>query len=87
MLLTYRHVISINVVGTFVIVDGLQLESRMVIRKNVCEAILRPIAWQISKCARQVPADVLQLFKLFAETVQAYFRLFPKKTSFDNYAF
>lgn len=40
----------------------------MIVRQNVGEAILWPIAWQIGECARLVAANVFQLLEFFAES-------------------
>lgn len=40
-----RHVIGVDVIGAFVVVDGLQLESRMVVGEDVGEAVFRTITW------------------------------------------
>lgn len=40
-----RHIISIDVVRAFIVIDRLQLESRVIVRKDVGETVLRTIAW------------------------------------------
>lgn len=40
-----RHVVGVDVVGAFVVIDRLQLETRVVVGKNVGEAVLGPVAW------------------------------------------
>jgi hypothetical protein len=61
------HIIGVNVVRAFVVVDRLQLEARVVVGKNVGETILGTIAWQISERTRLVAANVLQFLELFAK--------------------
>lgn len=40
-----RHVVGVDVIGAFIVVDGLQLESRMVVGEDVGEAVFRTITW------------------------------------------
>lgn len=63
-----RHIIRVDVVGALVVVDGLQLEARVVVGKDVRESVLGTIAWKVSERAGLVTSDVLQLFKLLAES-------------------
>lgn len=72
---TYRYIVGINVVGAFVIVNGLQFKARMVVWKNIGKSIFRSITWQIGKCARLIASNMLKLFKLFAETIEAVLSL------------
>lgn len=39
------HVVGVDIVGAFVVVDRLQLKSRVVVGKNVCETVFGAIAW------------------------------------------
>lgn len=72
---TYRHIISIDVVGSFVIVHRLQFEARMIVWQNIGKSILRTIAWQVGKGAWLIAAHVLQLLELFAKSVFYFFFL------------
>lgn len=62
------HIIGVDVIGALVVVDRLQLESRVVVWKDVCEAILRTVAWQIGERAGLVTSNVLQFLELFAKS-------------------
>lgn len=63
-----RHIICVDVVRPFVVINWLQLESRVVVGENVGEAILRTIARQIGKCARLVTSNMFKLFKFFTKS-------------------
>lgn len=65
----YRHIIGINVIGPFVIVNWLQFKTWMIVRQNICETILGTIAGQIGKCAWLIASNMFQFFKLFAESI------------------
>lgn len=64
----YRHVIGVDVIGALLIVDRLKFESTVIVRKNIREAIFRPVTRQIRCGARLVPSDVLQFFKLLRKS-------------------
>lgn len=77
---TYRHIISIDVVGSFVIVHRLQFEARMIVWQNIGKSILRTIAWQVGKGAWLIAAHVLQLLELFAKSEFNFFFCKKDKT-------
>lgn len=64
-----RHIIGVDVIGAFVVVNRLQLESRVVVWKNVGEAILGTIARKVGECAWLLTSDAFELLELFAESV------------------
>lgn len=64
-----RHIISVDVIGALVVIDRLQLKARVVVGKNVGETILGAVTWQVSKRARLVAPNVLQLLEFFAKSV------------------
>lgn len=63
-----RHIVGVDVVGALVIVDRLQLKARVVVGEDVGESVLGAIARQVGECAGLITSDVLQLFKLLAES-------------------
>lgn len=64
----YRNVICIDVVATLIIISRLKLETRLVIRKNICKPIFRSIHRKISSGAELITTHSLELFKFFRET-------------------
>lgn len=63
-----RHVVGVDVVRALLVVHRLQLEARVVVRQDVGEAVLGPVAWQVRRGARLVAPYVLQLLELLAES-------------------
>lgn len=64
-----RHVVSVNVVGAFLVVDGLQFVTAVVVRQDVREPVLGTVHGQVGRSAWLLPTHVLQLLELFAEPV------------------
>lgn len=62
------YVVSVNIIRALFVVNWLQFESRMIEGQNVGEAILGPVAREISKSAGLVWNHVLQLIEFFAES-------------------
>lgn len=64
-----RHIIGVDVIGALVVVNRLQLESRVVVWKNVGKAILGTIARKVGESAWLFTSDAFELLELFAESV------------------
>lgn len=65
---TYRNVIGIYIICSFLVIRWHQLYSGMVIGQNVGKSVLRPIYRQISRVARLVSSHMLQKFEFFRES-------------------
>ena len=61
------HKVGVDVVATLVVVARLKLDSRVVVRQDVGEPVLGPVARQVGGRACLLPADVLQLLVLLGE--------------------
>ena len=59
--------VCIYVVRTIFVISRLELDSAVVLRKNVCESVLRPVDRKVCSSTRLVSANMLQLLKLLAE--------------------
>ena len=61
----YGNIVRVDVVGSLFVVGWEQFETRMVVGKNVSEAIFGPVDRQIGRHARLIPSDVLQTVEFF----------------------
>lgn len=77
------HVVGVDVIRAFVVVDGLELESRVIVGENVGKAIFGSITWQISERAWLVAANMLEFLKFFAKSVKRN-RLVASRTTQDS---
>lgn len=67
--ITYGYVVSVDVIGSFLVINRLQFKSGMVIRQDVRETILWSVTRQVGKCAGLVPSNMFQFFEFLTKSI------------------